>query len=446
MSDGGDERAVGGDVAVGHAGSVEGEAGIAVAVEEGEAAGGVSAMSKEVHGFASGEHGMEIFAAGLGSRRMRSAFPGGNVDDRAGRSLRHRAIVLRHRGRTQKFNGGFGHDDFHDGFAVTGAGDAASGRIGVTAAADERGIADAAGKFAASAAGGGGGEEFSMAIEGDGADGALLVTAMVGSGVFVPAATLPRFALGGGDEILGVAERDALLYREAFGTLGDEHHVRAVFQDGAGETDGVAHALQRGDGAGTECGAVHDDGVAFDAAIEIQVRAEAGIENRLVFEDDDGGFDGIERGAARAKHGPASGKGAMAAGFARVDGFVGDIPGSAVNDERRIHPKNARTAARINNDASDKKIEQEEKRAENQKHCAKINAMAGKTAERADKLGRDGLEAGLFAEAIERADDSVAGKTAAEGTGFLVHPDEDCFTIAPGQGRADHENNIAEKS
>jgi len=55
--DGGEEGAVGGDVAVGHAGGVEGEAGIAVAVEEDQAAGGVGAFAKKVNGFAGGEIG-----------------------------------------------------------------------------------------------------------------------------------------------------------------------------------------------------------------------------------------------------------------------------------------------------------------------------------------------------------------------------------------------------
>src|SRR6266576_733873 len=54
---GGDESPVGGDVAVGHAGGVEGEAGIAGAVEEDEAAGGVSPLGEKMHGFARGEIG-----------------------------------------------------------------------------------------------------------------------------------------------------------------------------------------------------------------------------------------------------------------------------------------------------------------------------------------------------------------------------------------------------
>jgi hypothetical protein len=52
-------------------------------------------------------------------------------------------------------------------------------RIGVATAADERRIADAAGKFAAGATGGSGREKAALAIHGDGADGALLVAAMM---------------------------------------------------------------------------------------------------------------------------------------------------------------------------------------------------------------------------------------------------------------------------
>jgi len=55
--DGGNEGTVGGYVAVGHAGGIEGEAGIAVAVEEDEAAGGVSAFGEKMDGFSRGEIG-----------------------------------------------------------------------------------------------------------------------------------------------------------------------------------------------------------------------------------------------------------------------------------------------------------------------------------------------------------------------------------------------------
>jgi hypothetical protein len=127
------------------------------------------------------------------------------LDGYARRFFRDGTVVLGLGCTTQKLSGGFGHYNFHDGFTVAGAGDAAGSGIGIAAAADERRIADAAGELAAGASGGGGGEEFSVGIESYCADRALLVTAMVGCGVFVLAAMLPGFALGVADEVGGVA-------------------------------------------------------------------------------------------------------------------------------------------------------------------------------------------------------------------------------------------------
>ena len=55
--DANNEVAVHGHIAVGHARCVERKAGVAAAVEEDEAAGGVSSFAKKVNGFAGGEIG-----------------------------------------------------------------------------------------------------------------------------------------------------------------------------------------------------------------------------------------------------------------------------------------------------------------------------------------------------------------------------------------------------
>src|SRR5712664_2791265 len=150
------EVAVQGHVAVGHARRVEGKTGIAVAVEKDEAAGGVRALAKKVNGFARREIG------------------GGEV---AGISCRN--WIDASRAGAKKIHGRLGHHDFHDGFAVAGAGNAAGFGVGIAAAADERRIADAARQLATSSARGSGGEEVALAIDGDGADRSLLVPAMM---------------------------------------------------------------------------------------------------------------------------------------------------------------------------------------------------------------------------------------------------------------------------
>jgi len=231
---------------------------MAVFVEKDEAAGAFTAAGEELHG------GLR----GAGWCRVR---------------------------RPEKIGGGFGHDDAHDGFAVAGGRDASRFDVRITTTTNQRRVADAAGEFAAGAAGGGGGEEAPLLIERYGADGALLVAAMIFCGVGILLATEPGFALGGRDEVFGVAERDAVGTGEVFGAFGDEHHVRAFFEDSAGSLDGIFDAAEARDGAGAEGGGVHDDGVTFDVAIEGEMGAEAGIEDGIVFEDDDGGFDGIER-------------------------------------------------------------------------------------------------------------------------------------------------------
>jgi hypothetical protein len=305
--------AFGGDETVGHARGVESEAGIAVAVEEDEAAGGVGAFGKKMDGFAGGEIGA-----------------GGPARDVARR-------VHASGGAAEKINGGFGQDHFHDGFAVAGAGDAAGFGVGVATTADQGRIADAAGKFTASAAGGGGGEETAIRVECDGTDSSLFVAAVMLGSVFVGFAFHPSFVLGFADQFFALAKLDSVFDSEAFGAFGNQHHVRAILKDLAGNLNGVFDALQGGGSAGAKRGAVHHDGVALDMAVEIEVRAVTGIEDGIVFEDDDRGFYGIKSSAATGQDGPTGGEGAVTARFASIDGFVGNVPGATVNNKGRLH-------------------------------------------------------------------------------------------------------------
>jgi hypothetical protein len=301
-SDGGDEAGFGRGEAIGHTWSVEGVAGVAVFVEENDAASAFASASEELDTGLRGAHGIGA-------------------------------------GRTKEIADSFGENDFHDGFAEAGGRDCTGFGIGVAAAADEWRIADSSGKFAAGAAGGGGGEEATLVIEGDSADGALLVAAVMFGGVRILAAARPGFAFSGRDQVFGIAERYAAVVNELFGAFGDEHHMRTFFKDGARGLDGIFDAAKTGDGTGAKCGGVHDNGVAFDVAIDIKVRAVAGVEDGIVFEDSDCSFDGVECVAPVAEDGTAGLERAKAAGFAGFHGVVGDVPGTAVYDERRTHGK-----------------------------------------------------------------------------------------------------------
>ena len=123
------------------------------------------------------------------------------------------------------------------------AGDAAGFRVGIAAAADERRIADASGKFAASAAGGGAGDEVILLVESDGADGAEFVVQVMLGGVRIFEAAAPGGALAIDDEIFGSAEGDAVFGGEFFGAGADKHHVLAFLENGASQADWIADAF-----------------------------------------------------------------------------------------------------------------------------------------------------------------------------------------------------------
>ena len=66
------------------------------------------------------------------------------------------------------------------------------------------------------------------------------------------------------------------------------------------------------------------------------MRAEAGVECGIVFQDYDGGCDGVNRGAAAGENFPSGFERALDSGAAIFDGFVGDVPGAAVDDQGRL--------------------------------------------------------------------------------------------------------------
>lgn len=295
---------------------------MAFAIEEDEAAGAVSALAEQMNCFARRQH-RSVF----GTRYRRVV---GMLTRRIGHTESPVAAA-------KQVDGSLRHDDFHDGFAVAGAGYTPGGGIGIAAAADERRIADATGEFAAGASRGCGGKELAVRIERDGAYSALLVPAMMSCGVLVLATLAPGLALCVADEFLGIAKSNAAFFGEALSAFADQHHVGTVFEHGACKPDGIADALQSGDRAGTKRLAIHHDGIAFDAAIQIEMRAKAGVENGLVFKNEYGGFDGVQRGTAARKNGPSCLERAAAARFARFNRFIGNIPSASMDNQSGFH-------------------------------------------------------------------------------------------------------------
>jgi len=291
--------------------------------------------------------------------------------------------------------GPLAEDQLHDGFAPAGERDGGGEIVGIAAATDQRGVADTAGSFVEGSTGGGGGGEVAAGVEGNGADGivrpqrrrpvaggpVVLRGVLAGRAeafgvshrvcgltvgfvawecsfrtfVIVEDGVQDSFGAGeglvreaGGFAKLGVGEAFALAVEDEFGvvdeghavgvgevlcTRADEVDVRTFFEDQAGGLNGVAKALDAGYAASLHASAVHEEGVELDAAIRGEKAATSGIEGGIVFEDGDGGFDGVEGGCAAREKCVAVFKGAADAGFVSGSGVGGDGPCATVNDE-----------------------------------------------------------------------------------------------------------------
>ncbi len=125
--------------------------------------------------------------------------------------------------------------------------------------------------------------------------------------------------------------------RKALGTLGNKHHVRAFFKNGAGQADGILDAVQTSNGTGAQSVRVHHDRVAFNLTVEIEMRTVAGVKDRIVLKNDDSGFDGVEGVAASGEDRPAGLKCAAAPCLAGFDGVIGNVPSTTMNNQRRKH-------------------------------------------------------------------------------------------------------------
>ena len=158
---------------------------------------------------------------------------------------------------------------------------------------------------------------------------------MMFGGMLVFAAASPGQALAFDDQFRGIAQRQPAFGGKYFRALSHQHHMFAIFEHGARQPDGIAYALDGRHRSGAQRLAIHHHGVQFHAAVAIQVRTDAGVEDRIIFKNQDRRLYRIQCPAASRQNLPARLERAPASGLAISHGFVGDIPGAAVDDERR---------------------------------------------------------------------------------------------------------------
>jgi len=116
-----------------------------------------------------------------------------------------------------------------------------------------------------------------------------------------------------------------------------EQHVMARLHHRASQADGIADALDRGDGARTQRAAVHHDGVERDVAVAVQMRAGARVVLGIVFQRDDCGFHGVQCETACGEDLPSGVERLAAARLACVRRSIWYGERAAVDDEGGIH-------------------------------------------------------------------------------------------------------------
>ena len=124
--------------------------------------------------------------------------------------------------------------------------------------------------------------------------------------------------------------------RRIFPRLPRKINVRALAEYLAGGAHRIAQAFDAADASGAKRGAVHDESVELDFAVAIQKASAAGVEGLVVFHDDDGFLDGVERRAAALEHAPSRGQRVIHAVDVGVDHVIRHGPGATVDDQNWI--------------------------------------------------------------------------------------------------------------
>src|SRR5580692_5489438 len=127
-----------------------------------------------------------------------------------------------------------------------------------------------------------------------------------------------------------------MLGSKAFGAFSDKIDVRAVAENFARGANRVAQAFDASDAAAAQSCAVHDEGVELHLAVAVQEAATSRVEGFVVFESDHGFFDGVEGRAATFQSAPSRGGRIAHSVEVRLNHVVGNIPGTAVNDQNGI--------------------------------------------------------------------------------------------------------------
>src|SRR5271157_2190740 len=217
--------------------------------------------------------------------------------------------ILGHKALFHAVGGPLAQHEFHHRLAPSRGGDRGTQVVGIAAATDERRVANASRGFIEGATRRSGGSDIAVTVQRDRtnrvdrAHGTKLVGHLKVALLFGFAQTVN---LADEDQVVVVAEFNAVLVREALGALADKIDVRTLGENFLSGTDGIADVLDASDAAGTQSRAVHHAGVKLDAAVHVEERSAAGVEGLVIFHGNDSGFHPIETASAALQDREAS--------------------------------------------------------------------------------------------------------------------------------------------
>jgi len=163
-----------------------------------------------------------------------------------------------------------------------------------------------------------------------------------GEGVVGKAGGVARLGLGESgdfareDEFAVRDEGHAVGGGKTLGTFTNKINVRRLLKDEAGGLDWVAQSFDTGDAAGFHAAAIHKKSVELDAAVGGEKAATAGVKGGVIFEDGNGGFDGVDCETTAREDGVTSFEGAADAGLVGFGCVGGDCPCAAMDKEDGI--------------------------------------------------------------------------------------------------------------
>src|SRR5581483_776722 len=138
------------------------------------------------------------------------------------------------------------------------------------------------------------------------------------------------------DQVFVLAERDAVLAREALGALADEVNMRAVAENLARQADRIRDVLDTTHAASPQRGSFHDQSVQLHLAVAIEEAAPPGVKCLVIFHDDDRLLDRVQSGATALENAPPLGRCLADTLQVRLYHVIGNRPGATMHYQDRI--------------------------------------------------------------------------------------------------------------